>query len=71
MSNISYKVSMLGVSLADPYAFLKAVFPQWNGEPAQSGGAYVIVTFDSPQTPADLGPLVCVEIYDPSQPRLP
>jgi hypothetical protein len=71
MSNISYKVSMLGVSLADPYAFLKAVFPQWNGEPAQSGGAYVIVTFDSPQTPADLGPLVKVEIYDPSQPRLP
>jgi|DEB19_MinimDraft_2_1074335.scaffolds.fasta_scaffold05431_2 hypothetical protein len=71
MSNISYKVSMLGVSLADPYAFLKAVFPQWNGEPAQSGGAYVIVTFDSPQTPADLGPLVRVEIYDPSQPRLP
>jgi hypothetical protein len=71
MSNISYKVSMLGVSLADPYVFLKAVFPQWNGEPAQSGGAYVIVTFDSPQTPADLGPLVRVEIYDPSQPRLP
>jgi hypothetical protein len=71
MSNISYKVSMLGVSLADPYAFLKAVFPQWNGEPAQSGGAYVIVTFDSPQTPADLGPLVRVEIFDPSQPRLP
>ena len=71
MSNISYKVSMLGVSLADPYVFLKAVFPQWNGEPAESGGAYVLVTFDSPQTPADLGPLVRVEIYDPSQPRLP
>jgi hypothetical protein len=71
MSNISYKVSMLGVSLADPYAFLKAVFPQWNGEPAQSDGASVIVTFDTPQTPADLGPLVLVEIYDPSQPRLP
>lgn len=71
MSNISYKVSMLGVSLADPYAFLKGVFPQWNGEPAQSDGASVIVTFDSPQTPADLGPLVKVEVYDPSQSRLP
>jgi hypothetical protein len=71
MSNISYKVSMLGVSLADPYAFLRAVFPQWNGEPAQSDGSSVIVTFDSPQTPVDLGPLVRVEIYDPSQPRLP
>jgi hypothetical protein len=53
---------MSGVHLADPYAFLKAVFPQWNGEPAQSNGAYVQVTFDSPQTPADLGPLVRVEL---------
>jgi hypothetical protein len=69
--SVTYKVSMLGASLADPYAFLKAVFPQWDGEPAESGGAYVLVTFDSPQTPADLGPLVRVEIYDPSQPRLP
>jgi hypothetical protein len=53
---------MLGVSLADPYIFLKAVFPQWDGEPAESGGAYVIVTFSTPQTPADLGPLVRVEL---------
>jgi hypothetical protein len=53
---------MSGVSLSDPYAFLKVVFPQWNGEPAESCGAYVLVTFDSPQTPADLGPLVRVEL---------
>lgn len=71
MSNITYKISMLGVSLADPYAFLKAVFPQWNGEPASSGGAFVLVTFDSPQTHADLGPLVRVEVIDPDAPRLP
>ena len=58
----TYKVSMLGASLADPYAFLKSVFPQWNGEPAESDGAYVTVTFDTPQTPADLGPLVVVEV---------
>ena len=58
----TYKVSMLGASLADPYVFLKAVFPQWNGEPAESDGAYVIVTFATPQTPADLGPLVKVEL---------
>ena len=69
--SITYKVSMLGVSLADPYAFLKAVFPQWNGEPAESGGAYVLVTFDSPQTSADLGPLVKVEVIDPNASRLP
>ena len=59
---ITYKVSMQGVSLSDPYAFLKAVFPQWNGEPAESNGAYVTVTFSEPQTPADLGPLVKVEL---------
>ena len=60
--NYNYKVSMSGVHLADPYAFLKAVFPQWNGEPAQSNGAFVLVTFTTPQTPADLGPLVRVEL---------
>ena len=60
--SLTYKVSMVGVSLADPYVFLKAVFPQWNGEPAESGGAYVLVTFSTPQTPADLGPLVRVEL---------
>jgi hypothetical protein len=53
---------MSGVSLSDPYAFLKVVFPQWNGEPAESGGASVTVTFSTPQTPADLGPLVRVEL---------
>jgi hypothetical protein len=58
----TYKVSMSGVTLSDPYQFLKVVFPQWNGEPAESNGAYVAVTFDSPQTPADLGPLVKVEL---------
>jgi hypothetical protein len=60
--SITYKVSMTGVSLADPYVFLKAVFPQWNGEPAQSDGGSVTVTFDTPQTPANLGPLVKVEL---------
>jgi hypothetical protein len=58
----TYKVSMSGVTLSDPYVFLKVVFPQWNGETAESNGAYVAVTFDSLQTPADLGPLVRVEL---------
>ena len=60
--SITYKVSMSGVSLSDPYAFLKVVFPQWNGEPAESSGGYVLVTFETPQTPSDLGPLVKVEL---------
>lgn len=53
---------MSGVTLADPYAFLQAVFPQRDGEPAESDGASVTVTFATPQTPADLGPLVKVEL---------
>jgi len=63
----TYKVSMSGVNLADPYAFLKVVIPQWDGEPAVACGAYVLVTFAAEQTPADLGPLVKVErVTDPS-----
>jgi hypothetical protein len=63
----TYKVSMSGLSLADPYAFLKVVFPQWDGEPAEACGAYVLVTFATEQTHADLGPLVRVELVtDPS-----
>ena len=57
----TYRVSMSGATLADPYAFLQAVFPQRDGEPASADGASVTVTFATPQTPVDLGPLVKVE----------
>lgn len=53
---------MVGAVLSNPYELLAAVFPQRDGEPASSDGASVIVTFDSPQTPVDLGPLVKVEL---------
>jgi len=53
---------MIGATLSEPYQLLAAVFPQRNGEPAESDGVSVIVTFDTPQTPADLGPLVKVEL---------
>ena len=58
----TYKVTMSGATLADPYAFLQAVFPQRDGEPASSDGASVTVTFSTPQTPVDLGPLIKVEL---------
>ena len=61
---ITYKITMTGVTLADPYALLRAVFPQWNGEPALADLGFVQVTFSEPQTPVDLGPLVKVEIID-------
>ena len=60
--SITYRISMSGATLADPYAFLQAVFPQRNGEPASSDGGSVTVTFATPQTPVDLGPLVKVEL---------
>ena len=64
----TYRVSMSGATLSDPYAFLQAVFPQRNGEPAESDGASVTVTFSSPQMPVDLGPLVKVEIVSTEAP---
>ena len=59
---MKYRISMTGISLSNPYEFLKAVFPQWNGEEASSDGSCVYVTFDALQTPVDLGPLVKVEL---------
>jgi len=59
---ITYKISMLGARLSDPYELLAAVFPQRDGEPASSDGASVTVTFAAPQTPVDLGPLIKVEL---------
>jgi hypothetical protein len=58
----TYKMNMAGVTISDPQAFLKAVFPQWEGQENASDGSSVWVTFDSPQTPVDLGPLVKVEL---------
>lgn len=67
----TYKVSLCGGAIADPYALLKAVFPAMDGEPAEGNAVSVLVTFATPQTPADLGPLVRVEVVDPEAPRLP
>ena len=53
---------MMGAMLADPYALLRAVFPQWNGEPFDANAGFLTVTFATPQTPANLGPLVKVEV---------
>lgn len=61
---ISYKCSMYGATLSKPYEFLKKVFPQWEGQPAFSDGSSVIVTFESPQSPQDLGPMISVEEFD-------
>ena len=62
---------MVGAYIANGAELAKAVFPKINGEDMTCNTASVIVTFSEPQTPVDLGPLVRVEIYDPSQSRLP
>jgi hypothetical protein len=67
----SYRITMIGAYIANGAELAKAVFPQMNGEDMNCDSASVTVTFASPQTPADLGPLVRVEVIDPSQPRLP
>jgi hypothetical protein len=59
---ITYKISMTGATLSNPYELLAAVFPQRDGEPASSDGVTVTVTFATPQTPVDLGPLVVVTV---------
>lgn len=48
--------------MADPMNILTLVFPAFNGEPAECGETCVTVTFATPQTPIDLGPLVKVEV---------
>ena len=42
----------------------KSVFPNWNGEPADYDPITntIVITFATPQTPTDLGPLVKVEV---------
>jgi len=69
--SISYRITMIGAYIANGAELAKAVFPQMNGEDMTCDSASVAVTFDTPQTPADLGPLVRVEIFDPTAPRIP
>ena len=64
MSTVKYRItSLIALDLSScPPPILLATFPQWNGEPCEVSDGIVYVTFPSPQTPADLGPLVKVEV---------
>jgi len=60
--NYTYLITTL-VSVVDCHALVSAVFPAFNGEPVMfDGSSKIRVTFATPQTPADLGPLVRVEL---------
>jgi len=60
-----YRITTAGLQIVDHAALLFAVFPAWNGETMSADGSQIIVTFASPQTPTDLGPLVNVEVVLP------
>jgi len=50
------------LAIGDYAQLLTTVFPAWNGEPVTATQSEITVTFDTPQTPVDLGPLVKVEV---------
>jgi len=58
---MNYRITS-ALLIADPIALATAAFPAGAWTRLESNTDYVLVTFDSPQTPADLGPLVKVEL---------
>ena len=65
MSQVFYRITILGSGLDTsvcPPPIVSALFPAFDGWPVTLTESECIVTAPSPQTPADLGPLVKVEI---------
>jgi hypothetical protein len=58
---ITYLLGKLDTSTCPP-AIVSALFPAFNGEPVTLTESEITVTFDTAQTPTDLGPLVRVEL---------
>ena len=56
----TYKITS-SLLIGDYAQLLASVFPAWNGEPVTASQSEITVTFDTAQTPVDLGPLVKVE----------
>ena len=58
----TYKITSM-LSIVSWHELIKAAFPSFDGQESFFDGyGTITVTFDSPQTPADLGPLVKVEL---------
>jgi len=62
-----YRITSL-LLIGDAPALIKAVFPAYDGQQTWFDQAEIVVVFDTPQTPADLGPLVRVELIS-SEPQ--
>ena len=56
----TYRISS-SLLIGDYAQLLATIFPAWNGEPVTATQSEITVTFATPQTPVDLGPLVKVE----------
>lgn len=56
----SYRITS-PLIISDPLALAGLAFPNGGWSRLESTEFYVLLTFDSPQTPVDLGPLVKVE----------
>ena len=59
----SYRITS-SLLIGDYAQLLASIFPAWNGEPVTATQSEITVTFATPQTPVDLGPLVKVEVID-------
>ena len=57
---ITYLIGKLDASECPP-AFLKLIFPAFNGEPVTLNESECLVTFAEPQTPVEISPLVKVQ----------
>jgi hypothetical protein len=62
---VKYKITSL-LLIADGQKLLKAVFPNYDGEPAWLDQSEIVVIFSEAQTPVDLGPLVKIELLQES-----
>jgi hypothetical protein len=58
---ITYLLGKLDTSICPPEV-VSVIFPNFSGEPVTLSDSEITVTFDSAQTPTDLGPLVKVEL---------
>jgi len=58
---ITYLLGKLDTSVCPP-AIVSVIFPAFNGEAVTLSDSEITVTFDTEQTPTDLGPLVKVEL---------
>jgi len=58
---ITYLLGKLDTSTCPP-AVVSAIFPNFSGEAVTLSDSEITVTFETEQTPTDLGPLVKVEL---------